>query len=406
MEPVPPEQGKFARLYESHSPLRRALWVTLVYVLVCLAWIIFSDRVVEAWFPDPRTLSEIQTWKGLLFVLVTGLVLFVVILHQLSKDRLMLSLQGSQRRELRLRERQLTVLMNNLPGMAYRCKNDEFWTMLFASAGCEQLTGYCPEELIDNRVKSYAELIEGGDAARIVDEVSNAIEKHQSFSVEYAITRKDGRKIWVWERGCGVLEDDGSVVLEGIVLDISDRKQLERELEEMAIRDSLTGLFNRRELSRALEEELERAKRYERPLALLWIDFDHFKDVNDNWGHAAGDAVLCSVSRILQDSVRSVDVVGRFGGEEFVIVLPEMGQEEAIDTAERLRQKVRNKPVFLDSGHNVPVTISIGVAVYPVHGHTRDMLSAAADKAMYQAKMQGRDCVAMAQPAAPVHNEV
>jgi len=405
MEPVPPEPGELARLHESHSPLRRALWVTLVYVLVGLAWITFSDRVVEVWFPDPRTLSEIQTWKGVLFVLVTGLALFLVILRQLSKDRLLLSLQASQRRELRHRERQLTVLMNNLPGMAYRCRNDSFWTMLFVSAGCEQLTGYRPEELIDNRVSSYAALMDEVDAAGIAGEVSDAIAKRQPFSVEYAITRKDGRKIWVWERGCGVLEDDGSVVLEGIVLDISDRKELERELEEMAIRDSLTGLFNRRELSRVLEEELERAKRYERPLALLWIDFDHFKEINDNWGHAAGDAVLRSISRILQESVRSVDAVGRFGGEEFVIVLPEMDREEAMDTAERLRQKVRHKPVFLDTGHNVPVTISIGVAVYPVHGHTRDMLCAAADKAMYQAKMQGRDCVAMAQPATPVHNE-
>lgn len=97
----------------------------------------------------------------------------------------------------------------------------------------------------------------------------------------------------------------------------------------MATRDPLTGLLNRREMSRVLDEELQRARRYQRPMAVLWVDFDHFKDVNDTYGHAAGDSVLRAISRLLLGSVRSVDSIGRFGGEEFVIVLPEMDLEEA-----------------------------------------------------------------------------
>lgn len=194
------------------------------------------------------------------------------------------------------------------------------------------------------------------------------------------------------------------MVLEGIILDISDRKQLENELEALATRDSLTGVLNRRECSRVLIEELERARRYNRPLALLWIDFDHFKEINDTWGHAAGDSVLCSISSLLEDSVRSVDTLGRFGGEEFVLILPEMDVAEAEETAERLRQRVCNQPVALESGHNIRLTISIGVAVFPDHGDTLDALCAAADKAMYRAKKQGRNCIAMAQAVQPVHN--
>lgn len=115
--------------------LRRAGWAALVYLIAGFAWIAFSDTAAEAWFPDPQTLSLVQTWKGFLFVLTTGLVLFVVLLRQLTKDRALLTLQHNQRQALRKRERQLQVLMDNLPGMAYRCRYDPHWTMLFVSQG-------------------------------------------------------------------------------------------------------------------------------------------------------------------------------------------------------------------------------------------------------------------------------
>jgi diguanylate cyclase (GGDEF)-like protein/PAS domain S-box-containing protein len=277
--------------------------------------------------------------------------------------------------------------------------------MLFVSQGCARLTGYEPEDLINNRVTSYASLMDDEDNERILGEVQAALDKDESFSLEYGLTRQDGSRIWVWERGRGVEEEDGTVVLEGIVLDISDRKTLENELEEMATRDPLTGLFNRREMSRVLEEELERARRYQRPMAVLWVDFDHFKDINDTFGHAAGDSVLRSISRLLLGSVRSVDSIGRFGGEEFVIVLPEMDLEEAQETAERLRRKVAEEPQPLGNDQTVPLTISVGVAVYPDHGQTASTLCAAADKAMYLAKERGRNCVAMAHLHDQVHNQ-
>jgi diguanylate cyclase (GGDEF)-like protein/PAS domain S-box-containing protein len=393
------------RLNDNRTPLRRAGWAALVYLIAGFAWIAFSDTAAEAWFPDPQTFSLVQTWKGFLFVLTTGLVLFVALLRQLTKDRALLTLQHNQRQALRKRERQLQVLMDNLPGMAYRCRYDRHWTMLFVSQGCARLTGYEPEDLINNRVASYASLMDEEDSERILGEVQAALDNDESFSLEYGLTRQDGSRIWVWERGRGVEEEDGTVVLEGIVLDISDRKTLENELEEMATRDPLTGLFNRREMSRVLEEELDRARRYQRPMAVLWVDFDHFKDVNDTFGHAAGDSVLRSISRLLLGSVRSVDAIGRFGGEEFVIVLPEMDLEEAQDTAERLRRKVAEKPKPLGNGQEVPLTISVGVAVYPDHGQTAPTLCAAADKAMYLAKQRGRNCVAMAHLHDQVHNQ-
>ncbi|SFE56747.1 PAS domain S-box-containing protein/diguanylate cyclase (GGDEF) domain-containing protein [Marinobacter sp. DSM 26671] len=405
MEPSSSKSQGMKSLNENRTPLRRAGWVAVVYLIAGFAWIAFSDTLAEAWFPDPKTLSVIQTWKGSFFVLITGVILFSVLLRQLTKDRALLNLQHRQRQALRERERQLQILMDNLPGMAYRCLYDPDWTMKFVSQGCTKLTGYEPDELVNNRVTSYAALVSDASNQQLFEQVRVALEKEESFSLEYEVTRKDGSRIWVWERGRGVQEDDGSLHLEGIILDISDRKVLETELEQMATRDPLTGLLNRREMSRVLDEELQRARRYQRPMAVLWVDFDHFKDVNDTYGHAAGDSVLRAISRLLLGSVRSVDSIGRFGGEEFVIVLPEMDLEEAQETAERLRRKVAEEPQPLGNGEAVPLTISVGVAVYPDHGQTASTLCAAADKAMYLAKDRGRNCVAMAHLHDQVHNQ-
>ncbi|RMJ02827.1 putative diguanylate cyclase YdaM [Marinobacter litoralis] len=400
-----PEDNGTAPLQANRSPLRRALWAAFVYLLVGLAWIGFSDQLAEAWVQDARALSEVQTWKGFLFVGVTGITLFIVMFRQLRKDRLLLMVQVRQRKVMREHERQLTVLLNNLPGMAFRFRNDQLGSFIFISDGCEELTGYSAEELMRKGSLSKSGLMGDDSRYAIAQEVAESIRQQGFFSIEFPITRKDGRDLWVWARGTGLTDDEGSRLLEGIVLDVSRQKALEQELEELATKDPLTGLLNRRELSRILAEELERAHRYHRSLAILWIDFDHFKKVNDRYGHAAGDLVLSTASRILDSSVRGVDSVGRFGGEEFVVVLPEMGQTEALDTAERLRQAVRDKPVILASGDQVSVTASIGIAVYPIHGSCVEELSAEADKAMYRAKMQGRDCVAIAQPARPIHNE-
>ncbi len=393
------------RLPNRFVPVRRALWAALVYLLVGFAWIAFSDRLVEAWFQDPATLSRVQTWKGFFFVTVTGLVLFAGLLRQLHKDRILLALQHSQSLALRHRERQLTVLMDNLPGMAYRRRVDHHWELLFVSDGCLELTGYEASELVHNRILGYADLIDGANRESVTRAVNQALAADRPFSIEYALIRKDKTQVWVWEQGRGEVNEDGDMVLEGVVLDISDRKKLETELEEMATRDPLTGLLNRRELSRLLEEELERAKRHQRPMAIMWIDFDHFKDINDTYGHAAGDSVLKSASKLLVDSVRGVDWVGRFGGEEFVIVLPEMDVNEARETAERLRHLMSTVPQPIGNGDSVPLTMSVGVAVFPSHGVNAGQLRAAADRAMYRAKERGRNCVSMAHLSPPVHND-
>ncbi|MGN6598478.1 MAG: diguanylate cyclase [Actinomycetes bacterium] len=168
-----------------------------------------------------------------------------------------------------------------------------------------------------------------------------------------------------------------------------------REAQRVAITDPLTGLWNYRYLSMSLGREIERASRFRRPLAVLMLDVDLFKKVNDTYGHARGDAVLRELAHRLAEQVREVDVLARYGGEEFTVVLPETDRGGAEKLARRILEAVRNVP-FSDGGPPLQVTVSIGVAIYPQHGQSPAVLLRAADEALYLAKAQGRDQVAIA----------
>jgi diguanylate cyclase (GGDEF)-like protein len=161
----------------------------------------------------------------------------------------------------------------------------------------------------------------------------------------------------------------------------------------MARTDALTGCYNRRALFERLEREVERVKRYDQGLALLLVDLDKFKDVNDARGHLAGDSVLRQVGDMLRREARSVDIVARFGGDEFVLVLPETTQEGAVIFAERLRKRIGDHD-FAETGAALYVTVSAGVAAMSgSQSETAEGLIARADAAMYEAKGGGRNQV-------------
>jgi two-component system cell cycle response regulator len=177
---------------------------------------------------------------------------------------------------------------------------------------------------------------------------------------------------------------------------IETTKSENARLEVLAHTDGLTQVLNRRALTARLSSELERARRYDSVLSVLMIDLDHFKLVNDTYGHLIGDDVLREVAAILQAAIRSVDVVARFGGEEFVVVLPETPLSGAIIFAERLRVAISAHP-FNDGsvGGPLTVTVSVGVAVFPSEGVASvEMFFARVDEALYRAKADGRDRVA------------
>jgi diguanylate cyclase (GGDEF)-like protein len=191
--------------------------------------------------------------------------------------------------------------------------------------------------------------------------------------------------------------------MHAFALSVSDRVglslsnlMLRSDLRELSIHDPLTGLFNRRYMEETLDVETRRAVRKEQSIGVIMLDIDHFKSFNDRFGHAAGDELLRSLAALTRTHLRGGDIACRYGGEEFLLILPEATREVALRRAEDLRERVKALEVKYLQTDLGKVTISLGVAVYPEHGRTREDLLAAADAALYEAKAGGRDRVVAA----------
>jgi diguanylate cyclase (GGDEF)-like protein len=214
---------------------------------------------------------------------------------------------------------------------------------------------------------------------------------------------KDGRVLGALvleaeEVGALTLEDTRPLtVLGAVVVGQLDMAWQLVEVDRRARTDPLTGLWNRMHFGEQMTRNLAEADRHDRPVSLVLMDIDHFKKVNDTWGHEAGDAVLKQVARLLQDGVRAVDVCVRYGGEEIAMLLGDTDSAHAVEVAERLRIRVAGTPIR-HGPSEIHVTASFGVATYPETVKVRDQLFPAADKALYIAKHDGRNCV-RAKPA-------
>lgn len=315
--------------------------------------------------------------------------------------------------------RRLQTLIGNLPGIAYRCRNDRDWTMEFLSDGCEELTGYRAAALVGNQLRSYAELIHPEDRERVWQTVQDGVAGRRRFSMDYRIRTADGGERWVHENGLPLFDAEGRVeALEGFISDVTEQRLAERhlqeslqaqerlnraledsrhELAELAIRDPLTRLYNRRFMEEALARELVRAERETDSLAVAMLDLDHFKAYNDDYGHAAGDAVLRAFAQAMHGFRQGSDVACRFGGEEFVLILPGLDREGAFARLDAFRREVSGL-VVAHEGRELPrLRVSIGVSFYPEHGRRVDVLLDQADQAMYRAKAAGRDRVMLAE---------
>lgn len=417
------------------------------------------------------------------------------------------------------RQLMLNKLVDNLKGMVYCNIYDEYWTMLYVSQGCFELTGYSPEQLIRNHTISFEEVIVKEHRAYVRDEIAKAVALNTWFEIEYQIQHANGHSIWVSERGYPIFDHDGQVqALEGYIQDISDRKNVEDslkkaearyrsifenaiegifqstldgqylvanpalagiygyessealilalnniqhqlyvlptrrdefvkeiaskgkvqnfqsqiyrkdksiiwisenarlvydkdnqpiyyegtveditdlknhavEIEYQATHDHLTGLPNRYILNDRLQQSINFAHRYQSMLAVVFVDLDQFKLINDSMGHSVGDQLLVSVSQLISSNVREIDTVVRLGGDEFVILIPNVHSKEDIEHSLSRMLDNLSKPLTINN-FNFNVTCSMGISVYPNDGHDPDTLLKNADSAMFKAKHAGRN---------------
>jgi diguanylate cyclase (GGDEF)-like protein/PAS domain S-box-containing protein len=437
------------------------------------------------------------------------------------------SLLTAERQPVRMSWRQVNSdrvlgdLLRTMDGMIYRCSIDKHWTMLLLSDGCKAMTGYLADDICNNRVISYEELTEPDDRESIRNTLNAAIVDQAPYTLEYRIRCKDGSTKWVRERGASVIDENGVLVLEGVISDITEwvetqsqlvkaelryrsifensaigmfqtstdghylaanqalaelyryesaetlmagiadigtslyvkperrnefarqiqahghvsdfesevfcrdgsriwisenahavrgsdgellyyegtveniteRRQHEAELEYQATHDALTGLPNRNLLIDRLEQAIAYARRYCYFAAVVFIDLDNFKFINDSLGHQAGDRLLIEIARRLKACLRETDTVARYGGDEFVLVLNNYYESATIaELLDRLLAEISQPVDVGNEGHaqELVVTCSIGVSLYPSDGETATNLIKSADAAMYLAKEQGK----------------
>jgi two-component system, cell cycle response regulator len=191
-------------------------------------------------------------------------------------------------------------------------------------------------------------------------------------------------------------QDELQVLADTINWMAQNLERSQQALTELATVDGLTGVFNRREFNRRLTIEIERSRREGYPISLLMVDIDHFKKLNDTYGHQSGDDALRHVSSLIKAEVRPGDLPARYGGEEFAVILPYADSNDAFVVAERLRNLIAVEDIAIQEGQRVNVTASLGCATFPVDAQTEDALMTMADAALYKAKKNGRNRVCLA----------
>ncbi|NLO37070.1 MAG: diguanylate cyclase [Clostridiaceae bacterium] len=281
-------------------------------------------------------------------------------------------------------ERSKSVLLSHLPGMAYRCAFDKNWTMSFVSDGCRELTGYAPEQLVDNRDLSFNALINPEHQERIWQEWIRVLEQRQSFRMEYEIQTAGGQRKWVLEMGQGVYDEQGRVqALEGIIVDISQTRKQLLQIQYLNDYDDLTGLNNRRFFTSLLAKP--EAKLPEK-LALLVADINGVRLVNDAFGQAEGDRLLVEVAQILKQHKQAEDLLARTGGDSFSLLMPDADETEAGARALAIQTACQQYNASSRS-QGIDISLAIGIGTRASREVPLDAVRQAAEENMLKNKL-------------------
>jgi diguanylate cyclase (GGDEF)-like protein/PAS domain S-box-containing protein len=298
----------------------------------------------------------------------------------------------------------LQVLVEHVPAAVYIDVADPNVTdggrLAYMSPQITGILGYEPDEFV-NDPELWPSRIHPEDRAMAIAAYEEHWRNGQPLRAEYRMFAKDGSELWVRDEAYAVPDDpSGQGVSQGLLIDVTDRKRLESKLIHDALHDPLTGLANRVLFRDHLERALARQGRSPGTVALLFVDLDDFKRINDSYGHAAGDQILAQVAERLVSAVRADDVVGRQSGDEFAVLLDRVrNDDEAMTAADRILGELR-RPIML-GGRSIVVGGSIGIALAAEHDATAEELLTQADAAMYAAKAAGKGRHAIYEPQMP-----
>ncbi|MDI9507841.1 MAG: diguanylate cyclase [Bacillota bacterium] len=289
--------------------------------------------------------------------------------------------------ELKESERSKTVLLENLPGMAYRCKFDPDWTMEFVSQGCYELTGYRSESILNNREVSYGEIIKAEFRKPIWEKWNGLIGTTDKFREEYIIVTATGEEKWVLEQGQFVYDADGEVVaVEGLIIDITDQKNKQKEIEYLSYHDHLTGLYNRIYFDQ-IRKKFDSPEYL--PLSLIVGDINGLKLLNDALGHQEGDALIIRTANVLKSCCQKDHVLARTGGDEFSILMPKTDSYRANAMLKRIRRACDeyNKQIRNEVFH---INLAIGFATKTQPNEPYSKIRKIAEDYMYKRKLLER----------------
>jgi diguanylate cyclase (GGDEF)-like protein/PAS domain S-box-containing protein len=311
--------------------------------------------------------------------------------RELEQEQTMRSLQEAEARYRSLVERN--------PVVTYTQAADESGGIVYVSPQLETMTGYRPEDWTE-RPEAMTEAIDPDDRERVVALRRHAVETGSAIRQEYRLVTRDGRTVWVRDEAAPVAGERGRPRFwQGVIVDITDRKAAEEKVAYLAYHDALTGLPNRALFEELVNAAVARASRSGGVIAVLYLDLDRFKEINDTLGHSAGDEVLRQVGERLRSIVRAADSLARRGGDEFLLLLSDLQAQEdeagrpvaPIDHAWAVADRIHRElgGPFEITGHMFRVLTSIGISLFPLTADDGKDLIEQADAAMYESKRRG-----------------
>ncbi|WP_197513333.1 sensor domain-containing diguanylate cyclase [Acidihalobacter aeolianus] len=335
--------------------------------------------------PNPPTEIRLLSLRGNLRVVVASSRMYIF----QGTPALMIAAHDMTRmhqihEQLRDNEQSLRQVFESMQDVYYR--TDAQGVVQMVGPGVRRVLGYEPHEIIGRKAEDYYPHPVDRDAFK------QAIRDHGEVSdFPGQMVRSDGQVIDISISSHALFDENGNFAgVEGIYRDVTERKMLERELLRLATTDPLTGIANRRAFLERASEHLKHCRRYGSHLVLIILDLDHFKAINDRYGHVAGDRVLVRFVDEAKQELRETDLFGRLGGEEFCVILEQTTIEPALKTIERIQQRMRTTN-FEDNGERYTVTVSAGGTENLPEDANIERLLERADKALYQAKNDGRD---------------